>query len=64
MLDRMELSGVRYAGGIVGALNVSGTFNFSGCSADDLKIFSGGAAGGLMGYMRNGSANVNADFKK
>ncbi|MBQ8119578.1 MAG: hypothetical protein IJ172_02180 [Ruminococcus sp.] len=64
MLDSMEISGAFYAGGFIGALNVNGEFYFTSCSADDLKVFAGGAAGGLVGYMRNGSAKVIADFKK
>ncbi len=64
MLDSMEISGAFYAGGFIGALNVNGEFYFTSCSADDLKVFAGGAAGGLVGYMRNGSAKVIADFTK
>lgn len=62
VLDSMELSGMCYAGGFVGAMNVGNTFTFDGCSADDLKVFAGGAAGGLIGYMRNNTAKVYADF--
>lgn len=62
-LDSMEISGMRNTGGFVGAINVNGTYYFVGCSADDLKIFSGGPAGGLVGYMRNRDAKIYADFQ-
>ena len=57
-IESMDISGVRYAGGFIGALNVAGIFSFNDCSVDDIKVFAGGAAGGLMGYMRNGSAKI------
>lgn len=61
-LDSMEISGMGYAGGYIGAINVQGTYYFRNCSADDLKIFGGRAAGGLVGYCRNKLAQVDADF--
>lgn len=63
MLDSMDISGMCFAGGFVGALNVGARFTFSGCSADDLKVFAGFAAGGLAGYMRNQNAIIDADFQ-
>lgn len=63
ILDSMDIYGICYAGGFVGAYNVGGQLSFKKCGADDLKVFAGGAAGGLMGYMRNGSAKVKADFE-
>ncbi len=61
-VDGMDISGMCYAGGFVGALNIPATLTFTSCKADDLKVFAGGAAGGLIGYMRNKSAKVIADF--
>lgn len=63
-LDAMSLSGMCYAGGYVGAMNIAAKFYFTGCSADNLQVFAGGAAGGLIGYMRNQNAKVDADFGK
>ena len=63
-LDAMSLSGMCYAGGYVGAMNIAAKFHFTGCSTDDLQVFAGGAAGGLIGYMRNQNAKVVADFSK
>lgn len=57
-IDSMDISGIRYAGGFIGALNVAGKFTFKDCNVDDIKVLAGGAAGGLMGYMRNGSAKI------
>lgn len=59
-LDKMELSGIRYVGGLLGALNIKGLFSFDQCNADDLKIIAGGAAGSLIGYMRNQNARIEA----
>ena len=62
-LGSIELSGMSFAGGYVGALNMAGTLHFTGCGAGDLVVFGGGAAGGLLGYMRNNDAKVRADFE-
>ena len=64
VIDSMDISGMCYSGGFVGALNMTGTLNFEGCGADNLKIFAGAAAGGLIGYMRHKEAKVTADFSK
>ncbi len=62
-LDNMELSGMCYSGGFIGAMNVPALYTFTGCKANNLKVFAGGAAGGLIGYMRNQNAKINADFQ-
>lgn len=57
-LDSMSITGMRYAGGYLGALNIGAKCYFDNCNADDLQLFAGGAAGSLIGYMRNGSAKI------
>lgn len=61
-VDSMAISGMCYVGGFVGAVNIEATLTFTECGADNLKIFAGGAAGGLIGYFRNNNAKVVADF--
>ena len=50
-LDSMSISGMCYAGGFIGAMNIANTFHFVSCKADDLKVFAGGAAGGIAGTL-------------
>ena len=64
MIDSMDISGMCYSGGFVGVLNMAGQLKFAGCGADNLKVFAGSAAGGLVGYLRHREAKVSADFSK
>ena len=61
-LERIEITGMTFAGGYVGTLNMAGKLTFTACSADDLVVFGGGAAGGLIGYMRNNDAQVEVNL--
>lgn len=66
-LDNLSVSGVLYAGGMIGCSNVGTTgkiktYTFINCSADNLEVTGGTSAGGMIGYIRNSSSNTYCDF--
>lgn len=61
-VENLYVYGPRYAGGIYGCTNSESKYYFMGCSADNLEVH-GSTAGGMIGYIRNISTEIKADFQ-
>lgn len=61
-LDNLYVHGMNSVGGMAGCSNAANTYTFYSCSADNLEVVGGPRVGGMIGYIRNSSSKIYADF--